>query len=125
MLRAGKLRGLAVLSGKPLTLEGAPPVPSITEAKADFKLADNYFGIFVPKGVPKEVTDTLDKIWTETLPKSEALASYAKQRGAIVAVLHGEEARKAVTPAIQVAAYGLVARSQAKIDPATIGIMKP
>jgi tripartite-type tricarboxylate transporter receptor subunit TctC len=125
MLRANKLRGLAVMSNKALTLEGVDPIPPITQFKPDFKLADNYFGIFVPKGVPKEVTDTLDRIWTEALPKSEALAKYAKQRGAIVAVLHGEEARKAVMPAIRVAAYGLVARNQAKIDPATVGIEKP
>ncbi len=125
MLRAKKLRGLAVLSSRPLKLEGVDPIPAITTSKPDFKLADNYFGIFLPKGAPKEVTDTLDKIWTDVMPKSEALAKYAESRGAIVAVLHGEEAQKAVMPAIQVAAYGLVARNQAKIDPATIGIEKP
>ncbi len=125
MLRAGKLRGLAVLSSRPLKLAGVDEIPAITKYKSDFKLADNYFGIFLPKGAPKEVTDALDKIWTDVMPKSEALAKYAQSRGAIVAVLHGEEAQKAVMPAIQVAAYGLVARNQAKIDPATIGIAKP
>jgi hypothetical protein len=79
----------------------------------------------VPKGVPKEVTDTLDRIWTGVMPKSKALAKYAQSRGAILATLHGEEAQKAVMPSVQVAAYGLVSRNQAKIDPATIGIAKP
>jgi tripartite-type tricarboxylate transporter receptor subunit TctC len=125
MLRANRLRGLAVLSGKPLRLEGVAPIDPITKYEPDFKSADNYFGLFVPKGVPKEVTDTLDKIWRDVMPKSEALARYAQSRGAIVAVLHGEAAQKAVMPAIQVMAYGLVARNQAKIDPATIGIAKP
>jgi tripartite-type tricarboxylate transporter receptor subunit TctC len=125
MLRAKRLRGLAVLAGRPLVLEGIPPIPPITKFKADFVLADNYFGIFVRKGVPKTVTDTLDKIWRETMPKSKALADYAGGRGAIAAVLYGEDARKAVMPAIQVMAYGLVARNQAKIDPATVGIPKP
>ena len=125
MLRAGKLRGLAVLSDKPLKLEGVDEIPPITKFKPDFKLAANYFGLFVPKGVPKQVTETLDKIWTEVMPKSKALAQYTQSRGAILATLHGAEAQKAVMPAIQVAAYGLVARKQAKIDPATIGITKP
>lgn len=125
MLRAKRLRGLAVLAGKPLVLEGVPPIDPITKFKPDFRLADNYFGIFVPKGVPKEVTETLDKIWRETIPKSKALADYAQSRGAIVAVLYGEQAKKAVMPAVQVMAYGLVARNQAKIDPATVGIAKP
>ncbi|MEJ1161824.1 Bug family tripartite tricarboxylate transporter substrate binding protein [Prosthecomicrobium sp. N25] len=125
MIRAGKLRGLAVLSARPLALEGVPPIDPVTKFKADFKLADNYFGIFVPKGAPKEVTDTLDRIWKEVMPKSEALAKYAESRGAIVAVLSGEEARKAVMPAIQIAAWALVDRKQSKIDPASIGIEKP
>lgn len=125
MLRAGKLRGLAVLSDKPLKLDGVEEIPPITKFKPDFQVAANYFGIFVPKGVPKEVTDTLDKIWTEVMPKSEALAKYASTRGAHIATLHGKEAKEAVMPAVQVAAYGLVARNQAKIDPASIGISKP
>lgn len=125
MLRAGKLRGLAVMSDKPLKLEGVDEIPPITRFKPDFKLAANYFGIFVPKGVPKAVTDTLDEIWTNVMPKSEALSKYAQSRGAILSTLHGQEAKKAVMPAVQVAAYGLVARNQAKIDPATLGIAKP
>jgi tripartite-type tricarboxylate transporter receptor subunit TctC len=125
MLRAGKLRGLAVMSSRALKLEGVDEIPPITKFKPDFKLADNYFGIFVPKGVPKEVTDTLEKIWTDVMPKSETLAKYAQSRGAMVAALHGAEAQKAVRPAIQVAAYGLVGRNQAKIDPASLGIAKP
>lgn len=125
MIRAGKLRGLAVLSARPLALDGIAPIEPVTKFKPDFALADNYFGIFVPKGAPKEVTDTLDRIWKDVMPKSEALAKYAQSRGAIVAVLSGEEARKAVMPAIQIAAYALVDRKQAKIDPATIGIPKP
>lgn len=125
MIRSGKLRGLAVMSALPLALESVAPIDPITKFKPDFKLADNYFGIFVPKGVPKEVTDTLDKIWKDVMPKSEALTKYAQSRGAIVAVVSGEEAKKAVLPAIQVAAYGLVDRKQNKIDPASIGIAKP
>jgi hypothetical protein len=75
--------------------------------------------------VPKAVTDRLNEIWTNVMPKSEALAKYAASRGAIVAALHGEAAQKAAMPAIQVAAYGLAGRNQAKIDPASIGIAKP
>ena len=125
MLRAGKLRGLAVLSDKPLNLEGVEEIPPITKFKPDFKVAPNYFGLFVPKGAPKEMTDTLDKIWTDVMPNSKALAKYAKSRGAILATLHGAEAQKAVMPAVQVAAYGLAERNQAKVDPATLGIKKP
>jgi hypothetical protein len=88
-------------------------------------LADNYFGLFVPKGVPKAMTEALDKVWIDVMPKSEALAKYSQSRGAIDATLHGAEAQKAVMPAVQVAAYGLVGRNQAKIDPASIGIAKP
>lgn len=125
MLRAGKLRGLAVLSDKPLKLEGVAEIPPITKFKPDFKLAANYFGLFVPKGAPKGMTEALDKVWADVMPKSKALAKYAESRGAILATLHGEEAQKAVMPSIQVAAYGLAAKNQAKVDPASLGIKKP
>ena len=62
MIRAGRIRPLAVVGTKPLTLEGVPEIPSITKALPSFPASDNYFGIFVPKGVPNEVVQTLEMI---------------------------------------------------------------
>jgi tripartite-type tricarboxylate transporter receptor subunit TctC len=122
MIRAGRIRPLAMVGTKPLTLEGVPEIPAITKMIPNFPATDNYFGIFVPKGVPAQVTQTLDKIWDEHIAKSEALRKYATSRGAIVAVVRGDKAKEAVMPAIQEMAWGLWERKEAKIDPKSVGI---
>ena len=63
MIRAKKIRPLAVVGDKPLEIEGFGTVPPLSQFIPGFKDPINYFGIFVPKGVPAEVTATLDKIW--------------------------------------------------------------
>jgi tripartite-type tricarboxylate transporter receptor subunit TctC len=124
MIRAGRIRPLAVVGTKPLKLEGVAEIPPITKAIPNFPATDNYFGIFVPKGVPAAVTQTLDRIWDEKIAKSEALQKYATSRGAIVAVVRGDAAKAAVMPAVQEFAWGLWDRKEAKVDPASVGIPK-
>jgi len=125
MIRAKKIRPLAVLGGRSLTLEGFGEIPPITKAFPSYPVADDYFGIFIPKGVPKEIVATVEKIWTEKIANSEAVRRYGTQKGAIPAVVMGEEAYKAAMPSIQKMAYGMVERGQAKADPTAYGIPKP
>lgn len=122
MIRAGRIRPLAVMSTKPLRIEGVPEIPPITKVIPGFPATDNYFGIFVPAGTPAPVLATLDKIWDEKIAKSEALKKYAESKGASVAVIRGEAAKKAVMPAIQEFAWGLWERKEAKVDPKSVGI---
>lgn len=122
MIRAGRIRALAVVGTKPLNLEGVPEIPAVTKFIPTFPATDNYFGIFVPKGVPAEVVKTLEMIWTDKIAKSEALKKYATSRGAIVAVVSGDAAKAAVMPAVKETAWGLWDRKQAKVDPASVGI---
>ncbi|WP_341703522.1 tripartite tricarboxylate transporter substrate binding protein [Ferrovibrio sp.] len=125
MIRAKRIRPLAVLAGRPLTLDGYGDIPPITNWIKNFPNDTNYFGIFIPKGVPAEVTATLDKIWAEKISKSEALKKYAASKGALFAPEHGDAAQKAVFPAIQNAAWLLQAGGKAKVSPDTVGIPKP
>jgi tripartite-type tricarboxylate transporter receptor subunit TctC len=122
MIRAGRIRPLAVVGTKALTLEGVPEIPAITKALPSFPASDNYFGIFVPKGVPNEVVQTLEMIWKDTIAKSDALKKYATSKGAIVSVVSGDEAKKAVLPAVKETAWGLWDRKEGKVDPASVGI---
>ncbi|WP_353642982.1 tripartite tricarboxylate transporter substrate binding protein [Mesorhizobium sp. WSM2239] len=101
MIRAGRIRPLAVVGTKPLKLEGVDEIPAITTILPDFPASDNYFGIFVPAGTPNEVLQTLDMIWDDKIANSKALQDYATSRGAIVAVVRGEEAKEAAMPAIK------------------------
>jgi tripartite-type tricarboxylate transporter receptor subunit TctC len=125
MIRGKRLRPLAVVGDKPLEIEGHGTVPPLSQFIPGFKDPVNYFGIFVPKGVPAEVTATLDKIWSEQMPKADAMTKYAQNRGAIFAPLAGEDAQKAVFPAIQAYAWTQQAAGKAKVSPDTLGIPKP
>jgi tripartite-type tricarboxylate transporter receptor subunit TctC len=125
MIRGKRIRPLAVVGDKPLEIEGFGTVPPLSQFIPGFKDPINYFGIFVPKGVPPEVTATLDKIWTEQFAKSEAVVKYAQNRGAVFAPLAGQAAQDAVFPAIQAYAWTQQAAGKAKVSPDTIGIPKP
>lgn len=125
MIRGKRLRPLATVSDKPLELEGYGSIPPLSQTVPGFTAPANYFGIFIPKGVPDEVTKTLDKIWAEQIVKSEALKKYANSRGALFDPLYGEAAQKAVFPAVQSNAWNLFNSGKAKVSPDTVGIPKP
>ena len=125
MIRAKKIRPLAVVGDKSLDIEGFGTVPPLSNFIPGFKDPINYFGIFVPKGAPPEVAATLDKIWATEMVKNEALRKYAQARGAIFAPAAGEDAQKAVFPAIQAYAWTQQAAGKAKVSPDTVGVPKP
>ncbi|HUP06796.1 MAG TPA: tripartite tricarboxylate transporter substrate binding protein [Caldimonas sp.] len=125
MIRGKRLKPLATVSDKPLQLEGYGTIPPLSQSVPGFTAPANYFGIFVPKGVPAEVTQTLDRIWRENIANNEALKKYAASRGALFAPSDGDAAQKAVFPAVQANAWMLFTSGKAKVSPDTVGIAKP
>ncbi len=125
MIRGNRLRALAVLSDKPLELEGYGTVPPITSSISGFKPDANYFGIFVPKNVPEPVIKTMDMVWQNVIMKSDTLKKYATANGAIAAPTFGDDALKVAMPAIQTTAWQLHEGGKAKVSPDTVGIAKP
>jgi tripartite-type tricarboxylate transporter receptor subunit TctC len=125
MIRGKRLRPLATVSDKALELEGYGSIPPLASILPGFTAPANYFGIFLPKGVPDDVVKTLEKAWADTIVKSEALKKYANSRGALFAPLAGDAAQKAVFPAVQANAWLLFEGGKAKVSPDTVGIPKP
>ena len=125
MIRGKRLRPLATLSDRPLELEGYGTIEPITKAIPSLKTPINYFGLFVPKGVPAEVVATMDRLWGEAIAKSETLKKYAANRGALFSPLVGDAAQKAVFPAVQANAWLMHASGKAKVSPDSVGIPKP
>ena len=125
MIRAGRIRPLAVLNDEPLEIEGAEPIPPITEWVPEFKAAPNYFGVFLPPSAPEEVVAAMDKVWEDKIKSSEALQSYAKERGAVFAPYYGAEAQERVAPAVANNAWLMFDGGKAKVDPSTVGIARP
>ncbi len=125
MIRGKRLRPLAVVGNKPLTLEGFGTIPPLSDAVPGFSAPINYFGIFIPKGVPDDVIQTLEKAWQNNISKSEALKKYAQSRGALFTPIWGADAQKAVFPAVQANAWLMFDSKKATISPDTVGIPKP
>jgi tripartite-type tricarboxylate transporter receptor subunit TctC len=125
MIRGKRIRPLAVVSDKPLELEGFGSVEAITRTLPQMRIPTNYFGIFIPKGVPQEVVATVERIWSGEIARSEALKKYATSRGALFAPSSGEQAQKAAMPAVQANAWLLHAGGKTKVAPDSVGIPKP
>ena len=125
MVRGKKLRPLAVLSEKAMNLQGYGEIPPISNWIKDFKTGPNYFGIFIPKGVPQEVITTMDKAWEEVIMKSQKVKDYAASRGAVFDPSYGQKAQEATYTYYQPVAWLYYEAGKAKISPDTVGIPKP
>lgn len=127
MVRAGRLRPLAVLADQPLEIEGFGSVPPVTDfVEEKLPILSTAFGIFIPKeGTPPEVIETFNTIWADVIPNAEPLRSYALEKGALFTPAAGDEAREKVWPEIQADAWSFQAAGRATVSPDELGIPKP
>ncbi len=122
MIRGKLLRPLAAIGDQPVTLEGFGTIPPLSQTIPGFTAPANYFGIFLPKGVPADVLATLQAVWRDKITTSEKLRRYALDHGALFAPAYGEPAQKLAMPAVQANAWQLFNSGKAKVSPATVGI---
>ena len=125
MIRGKRIRPLATVSDRSLEIEGFGVIEPISKMIPGFKAPANYFGIFIPKGVPPEVIATVEKIWASNIANNEALKKYATNRGALFAPSFGEAAQAAAFPAVQANVWLLHSGGKTKVSPDTVGIAKP
>ena len=125
MIRGKKIRPLAALTDNDMELSGYEVIPSIKKWIPDFKAGLNYFGIFVPKGVPKEVIDALTKVWNEKIMNSAEIKKYADDRGAVFDPSAGITAQNKAYDYYQPVAWLYYDGGKAKISPDTVGISRP
>jgi tripartite-type tricarboxylate transporter receptor subunit TctC len=125
MIKAKRLRPLAVVGDQPLEFEGVGKVPAITQWVPNLPKVYTAFGILIPKGVPLEVVETVEKLWMDRVANSEAFKKYAAQRGALFTPAVGKQAHDMVWPTVISDAWLLQEAGMAKISPEQIGIPKP
>ena len=125
MIRGKLLRPLAAIGAQGVVLDGYGTIPPISDALPGFNAPSNYFGIFLPKGVPDDVLLTMQAIWRGTVANSAKLRAYASDHGALFAPAYGEEAQKLAFPAVQANAWQLFTSGKAKVSPASVGIPAP
>lgn len=127
MIVAGKLRPLAVFSSDPLQLAGYGEIPPISNWLDGFSTSTFYFGIFVPRGVPTEVIEKMDKIWKSSVSKDEKLITYAAEKGAIFSPAWGDNAQSISFAKVQENAWLAFDTGESKVSPDRVGIprLKP
>jgi tripartite-type tricarboxylate transporter receptor subunit TctC len=125
MIRGKRIRPLATVGDRPLEIEGYGTIEPISKFIPGFKSPANYFGIFIPKGVPADVVATMQKVWADTIANNAAMKAYAVNRGALFAPVAGDAALAAAMPAIQANAWLLHSTGKTKVAPDTVGIAKP
>ncbi|MCO5071269.1 MAG: tripartite tricarboxylate transporter substrate binding protein [Rhizobiaceae bacterium] len=124
MIRAGRLKPLAAIGTTEIKL-GDLAIQPITAQLPNLPPAENFVGIYLPAGVPQEVIDKLESVWTKTLSDSQGLNQLCTSRGCGVKPVSGAEAKAAANPAIAAAAWGLYDRGDAKMSPDDLGIKRP
>ena len=125
MIRAGRLRPLAVIGTEPLELAGHGTIPPVTDWLPDISLATNYFGIWTPKDVPGEVLETMAKAWSDAIANSKALKDYAADRGALFTPYHGDDAQERAMGMVRQNAWLLYDGGKAAKSPEEFGIDRP
>jgi tripartite-type tricarboxylate transporter receptor subunit TctC len=124
MIKGKRLRPLAVVSSKPLEIEGFGTIPPITNWVKKLPAVDTAFGIFIPKGVPPEVAATVEKIWNERISKSDKLKAYAKARSVMFTPMAGKAAYDAVWPTVVTDSWIIHDAGMAKVSPEKLGFPK-
>jgi len=125
MIRAKRLRPLAVMAQEPLMVKGYGMIPPVTKFVPKMPVGAIYFGIWAPKGIPADVVATMNKVWGSAIKNSAALGKYADRKGVVVNVSWGDAAQKKVWKSVQVNAWLLQKGGKAAVSPDKVGIPKP
>lgn len=124
MLRAKRLRALAVMSSNPLELEGYGTIPAITSAIPNFPETGSYFGLMVPRDMPAPIVAAIDEAFKQG-GDTFTVKSFAKQVGVAHVVLSGKSATDVTEAKARRVAWTLFDAGLAKRSPADLNIPKP
>jgi tripartite-type tricarboxylate transporter receptor subunit TctC len=122
MIKGKRLIPLAVLSEKPVTLEGFGEIPATTKWLPNMPAPMNYFGVWATKGTPEPIVKTMEMVWQRKIVNSEALKKYAASRSALFTPIYGEEAEREASKMTRLTAWLYFDAGKAKVSPDTLGI---
>ena len=105
-VKSGKLRSLAVAASQ--RVPTLPDLPTIAESGVPGYDADNWFGLFVPKGTPAATISRLNEEMVKVLAEPE-LGTLLVQQGFVVA--YGPPKRLAEVSAAEIQKWGTVVKA--------------
>jgi tripartite-type tricarboxylate transporter receptor subunit TctC len=124
-IKGKRLIPLAVQTDEPVTLEGYGEIPSVTKWLPNMPAPLNYFGLWVPKGTPEPVVQTMEMIWKKKIANSAALKRYAASRAALFTPISRAEAEREAMKMVTQTVWLYYDAGKAKISPEAIGIPRP
>ena len=125
MIRGKRLRPLAAVGDKPLEIEGYGTIEPLTRTVARLEGPDQLLRHLHSQGRARRGGRHRGEDLGRPHHALEALKKYATSRGALFAPLSGQDAQKAVMPAVQANAWLLHAGGKTKVSPDSVGIPKP
>lgn len=127
MIKGERVRPLAVLADTSLEIEGAEPIPAITDFYPEFSSPGVTIqaGIFIPADAPQEVLDRMGELWSNEIANSERLQAYASENGSIFTPVYGEEAKEMARAAVAETAWRMYDGGTTAISPDEVGIARP
>ncbi len=124
MLRAKRLRAIACMSDKPLTIDGYGTIPPATDYIKGYPPVAFYFGLFLPKDTPADVQAAISKAFDKAA-SSKALKDMAAQKACVAVNVQGAAADKVVADKASLYGWLLYDSGQIKVNPESLGIPKP
>ncbi|MBV9782610.1 MAG: tripartite tricarboxylate transporter substrate binding protein, partial [Acidisphaera sp.] len=122
MIRAKRLVPLAAISDKPVPLAGYGDIPPVTQWIPGMAAPLNYFGIWLPKDAPAEISATMTQVWHDRIASSKVLQDYASRRAALFTPLDGAQAHDEAMKLVRQAAWLYYDGGKAKVSPDSLGI---
>jgi hypothetical protein len=117
-----RLRPLAVVSADAIEIQGVGVIEPVHKWISNFNVSPVHLGLFLPRGVPQDVIDTLNNIWETRIANSNEFSEYLSASGTELDIAFGPEAQARVWPLIQGAAWVYYDGGMAKVSPDSPGI---
>jgi len=127
LLKAGQLKALASFYDKPIEIEGVGVIPSIAEKLLGLRKYlpfGGWWGYAVPKDVPEEVVEVLDKAYNEAI-QSERFKKFLDEQGMIFLGYDRKQSEELAARDTSVVSWLLYDLKLAKKSPEDFGIPKP
>lgn len=125
LLRAGTLRGIAVLDTEPLA--AFPDIPVITSSYPELEKLlpwGSFQGVFVRDDTSDEIKAALTEAFTEAM-KNDKVQAFLDSSGMVVMDIDGEEAKEFINHWQAVTSWILQDIGSAVVSPDEVGIARP
>ena len=124
MIKAKKLRPIAVMMPTPLQLEGYGVIPSANSFAKNMSSVTMNFGLFIPKDIPADARAAISAAF-DIASKSQAIKNLANAKACEAVSIQGAQADKLMDRAASLFGWLKYDAGVSPINPATLGIPKP